>query len=87
MFPCTYEAVVCSGPSGCIELPIVHRTISLLKTFLMGTYFGVARKHLQLYLHEFAFRFNRRKTSQPLWLSLVRACVFALPGHYAELIA
>lgn len=84
-FACTYQAVVCSGPSGCIELPVVHRTISLLKTFLMGTYYGVAQKYLQPYLQEFSFRFNRRDTHSPLWLSLVRACVFGLPFTFAEL--
>ncbi|MBS1994203.1 MAG: IS1595 family transposase [Cyanobacteria bacterium SZAS LIN-3] len=84
-FPCKYEAVVCSGPDGCTQLPIVHRVISLLKTFLMGTYFGVGRKHLQLYLNEFAFRFNRRDVQHPLWLGLLRASVFALPVSYAEL--
>lgn len=84
-FDCTYEAVVCSGPDGCVELPIVHRTISLLKLFLMGTYYGVAVKYLQPYLQEFSFRFNRRDSRHPLWLSLLRACVFALPITYAEL--
>jgi hypothetical protein len=84
-FDCTYEAVVCSGPDGCIELPVVHRAIMLLKTGLMGTYFGVAAKYLQSYLQEYAFRFNRRDTKHPIWFSLVRACVFALPFTYAEL--
>lgn len=85
-FLCTYEAVVCSGPEGCTVLPVVHRTISLLKTFLMGTYYGVAQKYLQQYLHEFSFRFNRRDTSHPIWFGLVRACVFGLPFTIAELI-
>jgi hypothetical protein len=86
-FPCTYEAVTCSGPDGCVELPVVHRTISLLKTFLMGTYFGVAPKYLQLYLNEYAFRFNRRYTKRPLWLSLLLASIFGLPLTHAELIS
>lgn len=84
-FNCTYDAVVCSGPNGCIELPIVHRTISLLKTYLLGTYYGVSVKYLQSYLHEFSFRFNRRDAHSPLWLSLLRACVFGLPFTCAEL--
>ena len=84
-FNCTYEAVVCSGADGCTELPIVHRTISLLKNFLMGTYWGVSVKYLHSYLQEFSFRFNRRDTHHPLWLSLLRACVFGLPCSYAEL--
>ena len=40
-----------------------HRTISLMKRWLLGTHAGaVAPKHLQAYLDEFAFRHNRRKT-------------------------
>lgn len=85
-FPCTYEAVVCSGPEGCVELPIVHRVISLLKNFLMGTYFGVAPKFLAYYLTEFSFRFNRRDARKPVWLSLLQASIFGLPMTYAELI-
>ena len=41
-----------------------HWTISLLKRWLLGTHAGAVRdKHLQAYLHEFAFRHNRRKTN------------------------
>ena len=40
-----------------------HWTISLLKRWLLGTHAGAVRdKHLQAYLDEFAFRYNRRKT-------------------------
>jgi hypothetical protein len=42
----------------------VHWTVSLLKRWLLGTHAGAAKpKHLQAYLDEFAFRFNRRKTN------------------------
>jgi hypothetical protein len=44
-------------------LPRVHLVISLLKRWLMGTHQGaVSHKHLDYYLDEFAFRFNRRKS-------------------------
>ena len=40
-----------------------HWTISLLKRWLIGTHAGGVRdKHLQAYLDEFAFRYNRRNT-------------------------
>ena len=39
-----------------------HRVISNLKAWLQGTHHGVSPKHLQPYLDEFAFRFNRRRT-------------------------
>jgi ISXO2-like transposase domain/Transposase zinc-ribbon domain len=42
-------------------LPIVHLVFSNLKAWLQGTHHGrVEPKHLQAYLNEFAFRFNRR---------------------------
>lgn len=42
-------------------LPIVHLVFSNLKAWLQGTHHGrVGPKHLQAYLNEFVFRFNRR---------------------------
>ena len=38
----------------------VHTLISNVKSFLLGTYHGIGKKHLQSYFDEFAFRFNRR---------------------------
>jgi hypothetical protein len=42
-------------------LPIVHLVFSNLKAWLGGTHHGaISHKHLQTYLNEFTFRFNRR---------------------------
>ena len=41
-------------------LPIVHLVFSNLKAFLLGCHHGVSPQHLQAYLNEFTFRFNRR---------------------------
>jgi hypothetical protein len=41
-------------------MPIVHLVFSNLKTWLNGIHHGVSDKHLQAYLNEFTFRFNRR---------------------------
>lgn len=43
------------------NLPHIHRVIGNLKTWLRGTYHGVSPQHLQAYLNEYTFRFNRRK--------------------------
>jgi transposase-like protein len=44
-------------------LPAVHRVSSLCKRWLLGTHQGsVEPAHLQAYLNEFAFRFNRRNS-------------------------
>lgn len=42
-------------------VPGVHRVISNLKTWLQGTHHGVGADHLDAYLDEFVFRFNRRQ--------------------------
>ena len=41
-------------------LPIIHLVFSNLKSWLRGCHHGVSPQHLQAYLNEFAFRFNRR---------------------------
>ena len=51
----------CSDPEVSEEfLPIVHLVFSNLKAWLNGIHHGVSAKHLQAYLNEFTFRFNRR---------------------------
>lgn len=80
-----FKIVKSSDAKGCDALPVVHRVISLLKHFLMGTYYGVSTKYLPGYLNEFGFRFMRREKEGVLYASLLRACVFALPFPCAEL--
>lgn len=41
-------------------LPIIHLIFSNLKAWLNGVHHGVGQQHLQAYLNEFTFRFNRR---------------------------
>jgi transposase-like protein len=63
-------------------LPRVHRVISLLKRWLMGTHQGaVSHKHLDYYLDEFTFRFNRRRSKSrgKLFFRLVQQAVALEP--------
>ena len=47
-----------------IAMPGVHQIASLLKRWLLGTHQGAfSPEHLQSYLEEFTFRFNRRTSS------------------------
>ena len=41
-------------------LPIIHLVFANLKTWLIGIHHGVSHQHLQAYLNEFTFHFNRR---------------------------
>ena len=43
-------------------MPRVHRAISNFKSWLQGTHRSVSNEHLQVYLDEFVFRYNRRGT-------------------------
>jgi len=46
-----------------VSMPGVHRVASLLKRWILGTHQGsVVPEHLQSYLEEFTFRFNRRNS-------------------------
>lgn len=52
-----------SGDPAHVHLPGVHRVASLLKRWLLGTHQGaVSNRHLDYYLDEFTFRFNRRSS-------------------------
>ncbi len=42
------------------QLPMIHIVFGNLDAWLLGTHHGVSPQHLQAYLNEFAFRFNRR---------------------------
>ena len=44
-------------------MPRVHTVASLLKRWLLGTHQGgIQHRHLDYYLDEFTFRFNRRRS-------------------------
>ena len=70
-------------------LPGVHRVASLAKRWLLGTHQGsVDDAHLQAYLDEFVFRFNRR-TSRSRGLVFHRVLELAVghaPVRYRDLI-
>jgi len=51
--------------------PRVHRVFSNLKTWLAGTHHGVGEQHLQHYLNEYVFRFNRRRAPMAAFQSLL----------------
>ncbi len=54
-----------------VVLPSVHRVFSNLKIWALSVYHGLRPKHLQSYLDEFAFRFNRRHTRHAAFHSLL----------------
>ena len=70
-------------------LPRVHLVASLLKRWLLGTHQGaVSPAHLDYYLDEFTFRFNRRRSRHPgkLFYRLVEQAVAVDPVPYRQLV-
>ncbi len=62
----------------------VDRVISLAKRFLIGTYHQYcSRAHLQAFLNEFTFRFNRRYNWCQLFSRTLHACALCLPPSSA----
>ena len=68
-------------------LPRAHRAISKLKTWLRGTHRGVSNKHLQVYLDEFVFRFNRRGTPMAAFQTLLGLSSQHQPTTYRQIVA
>ena len=67
----------------------MHRVISLLKRWLLGTHQGaVSGAHLDYYLDEFTFRFNRRASASrgKLFYRLVQQAIQVGPKPYRSLI-
>ena len=86
---CVHQITVLQGKKQPASelLPRVHLVISLLKRRLMGPHQGaVSHKHLDYYLDEFTFRFNRRKSASRGKLFL-RAYIFTLTSFTATGIA
>jgi len=75
-------------PPGEYVLPQIHRIISLLKRWLLGTHQGaIAHAHLDDYLHEFTFRFNRRLSTSrgKLFYRLAQQAVQVPPQPFAAI--
>ena len=72
-----------------VSMPGAHRVASLLKRWLLGTHQGaVSPEHLQAYLNEFTFRFNRRSSRRRglLFYRLLEQAVAATPITYKQTI-
>jgi transposase-like protein len=71
-------------------LPLVNRVTALLKKWLAGTHQGAVRpSHLDYYLDEFTFRFNRRTSASrgKLFYRLIQQAVAAGPVYDQQVLA
>lgn len=70
-------------------LPRVHLVVSLVKRWLLGTHQGaVSHEHLDYYLDEFTFRFNRRTSRHrgKLFYRLLQQAVAVDPVPYRAMV-
>ena len=87
-----HQVTVISGGSEPAHevMPRVHLVASLLKRWLIGTHQGgVQHQHLDYYLDEFTFRFNRRRSRARglLFYRLIEGALAADPHPYTTLLA
>ena len=77
------------GKSASKLLPRVHRVASLVKRWLSGTHQGaISREHLNHYLDEYTFRFNRRASHYrgKLFYRLVQQALTVGPVPYKLIV-
>lgn len=80
-----HQKEVVKGKKAHEVLKWVHILTSNAKAYILGTFHGVDRKHLQAYLDEFCYRLNRRWTEGQLFDRLVTACVASNGIKFSEL--
>lgn len=78
-----------TGDPAHVAMPGVHRIASLLKRWLLGTHQGaVSGKHLDYYLDEYTFRFNRRASGSRgmLFYRLMEQAVMTVSLPYRQIV-
>jgi transposase-like protein len=66
-------------------LPRAHRAISNLKAWMLGTHRGVGDPHLPVYLDEYVFRHNRRRTPMAAFQTLLGLGALHEPTTYEQI--
>ena len=66
-------------------VPLADRAIGNLQQWLIGTYQGVSRDQLQVYLDEFVFRHNRRRLPMAAFQTLLGLGMGRKPMPYNEI--
>ena len=78
-----------TGEPAHVSMPAVHRIAALLKRWLLSTHQGsVSNKHLEYYLDEYTFRFNRRtsRSRGMLFYRLIEQAAMTAPLPYRKIV-
>jgi len=84
----SHDALTLAGDPDKAEahLPMIHLVFSNMKTWIKGTHHGrIEPKHLQAYLNEYVFRFNRRFYPMTAFHSVLGIAARSVPPTYAQL--
>lgn len=81
-----HDPRVVGAMAGHVVLPWIHRAFSLLKRWALGTYHGLRRTHIDTYLNEFVFRYNRRFYRHVSFETLLGLAVHHEPTTYWDII-
>jgi len=84
-----HDPVAINGDQAKTEahLPMIHIVFGNLDAWLLGTHHGVSSRHLQAYLNEFAFRFNRRFWPMGAFNAVLGIAMRVTAPTYASLYA
>jgi transposase-like protein len=82
----THQRKVVGSMDAHVLLPWTHRVFSNLKRLALGVYHGFRRRHIQAYLDEFVFRWNRRRHTRSAFDRLLGICLKAQPVSYRMLV-
>jgi transposase-like protein len=83
-----HDPLAITGDADKVEghLPMIHLVFSNLKTWMHGTHHGcIGQQHLQAYLNEFVFRFNRRFYPMTAFNSVLGIAAHATSPTYEQL--
>ena len=72
--------------AGHVVLPWIHRAFSLMKRWGLGTYHGLRRTHVDTYLNEFVFRYNRRFHRHVSFEALLGLAAHHAPASYWDIV-
>lgn len=81
-----HDPRVVGSMAGHVVLPWIHRVFSLVKRWALGTYHGLRRKHVDTYLNEFVFRYNRRFYRHASFETMLGLAAHNEPASYWEVI-
>ncbi len=82
-----HDPRVVGNMAASIVLPWSRRAFSLLKRWALGTYHGLRRKHVDAYLNEFVFRYNRRFHRHVSFETVLGLATHRDPETYRDIVS